>query len=285
MIDEGEPIVLDEGEPIVLDEGEPIVLDEDIPKKVMMKVTHNLTKIEKEQRILRRHESDREVFEEVFDKSTLMILYHIMNTGIFSILNGVVASGKESRVYWGVTDKNKNVAVKIYLITCVEFKNRLQYIVDDPRFNSVKKGMRNIVKLWARKEFKNLRTAYNAEIPVPKPIYVKDNVLVTQFIGEDGVHAPTLNVCEVSQKYYTEILEIISKLYKAKLVHADLSEYNIFLHNNKIMLFDFGSAVHIAHPNAEQFLIRDISNINRFFNKKGFDVYELKRAMEIVKKD
>jgi len=50
------------------------------------------------------------------------------------------------------------------------------------------------------------------------------------------------------------------------------------------MLFDFGSAVDVAHPNMKQFLIRDISNINKFFSKNEVEVYDLDRAMKLVKK-
>jgi|GEM_PF-3029370 len=90
--------------------------EEEISAKLDRKVEHNLARLEREQRILRTHESERAVFEEVFDKPTLMILYDIMNAGIFNKLNGVVASGKESRVYWGVTSNKTNVAVKITLL-------------------------------------------------------------------------------------------------------------------------------------------------------------------------
>ena len=258
--------------------------EEEIPKRISKKVLYNLVRLEKEQRILRHHESDIAVFEEVFDKSTLMTLYDIMNANVFSYLNGVVASGKESRVYWGVRDDDSSVAVKIYLVGSAEFKRRLQYIAGDPRFGDIKKGMRNIVNLWARKEFKNLKTAYESKVPVPEPIHVKSNVLVMEFIGENGVPAPTLNACKVTSKHYIEVLKAASKLYKANLVHADLSEYNIFLHGKKLILFDFGSAVNIAHPNSQEFLARDIYNINRFFSKRGIKVYDLDRAIKMVKK-
>ncbi|MEM2759853.1 MAG: serine protein kinase RIO [Nitrososphaerales archaeon] len=258
--------------------------DEDIPQKLDKRVAYSLAKLEKEQRILRTHESERAVFEEVFDKPTLMTLYDMMNANVFKQLNGVVASGKESRVYWGVTSSNASVAVKICLVASAEFKNRLKYIAGDPRFRNVKKGMRNIVGVWARKEFSNLKRAYYSKVPVPRPIFVKENVLVMEFIGEDGTPAPTLNTCEVTHKHYVGALKTMSKLYKAKLVHADLSEFNIFLHKDKkIILFDFGSAVDIAHPNSDQFLIRDISNVNRFFSKRGIDVYDLNKAIKAVK--
>ena len=258
--------------------------EEEIPERISKKVLYNLVNLEKQQRILRHHESEIAVFEEVFDRKTLMTLYDIMNANVFRYLNGVVASGKESRVYWGVRDDNSSVAVKIYLVASAEFKRRLQYIAGDPRFGHVKKGMRNIVHLWARKEFRNLKTAYGAKVLVPEPLYVKDNVLVMEFIGEDGVPAPLINNCEVTQKHYADVLKAVAKLYKAKLVHADLSDYNIFLHGKKIILFDFGSAVHIAHPNSQEFLVRDISNVNRFFSKRGIKVYDLDRAIKMVKK-
>lgn len=259
-------------------------MSEELPKNISKKIAHGLLRVEKEQRILRSHESERAVFEEVFDKATLMTLYDIMNAGIFNRLNGVVASGKESRIYWGVTAGNNIVAVKIYLVASAEFKRRLQYIAGDPRFGKIKKGMRNIVNLWARKEFKNLRIAYDAKVPVPEPLYVKGNVLVIEFIGKNGTPAPSLNECDVSRKHYLEVLKVVSKLYKAGLVHSDLSEFNVFLHNNKIILFDFGSAVDVSHPHAEQFLMRDISNINRFFSKRGIEVYNIDRAIKMVKK-
>lgn len=257
---------------------------EDIPARITKRVVYDLLRHEREQRVLRRHESDVEVFEEVFDKPTLLTLYDLMNARVLAYLNGVVASGKESRVYWGVREDGSSVAVKIYLVASAEFRHRMQYIVGDPRFRSVKKGIRNVVKLWARKEFRNLDQAQRAGVPVPEPHEVKGNVLVMEFIGRDGVPAPTLNECEVSKKHYTQVLEGVSRLYEAGLVHADLSEYNIFLHEGRIVIFDIGSAVDISHPNAGRFLIRDITNINRFFAKHGVSVYDVNRIVRMVKR-
>ena len=67
---------------------------------------------------------------------------------------------------------------------------------------------------------------------------------------------------------------MIRQLYKgAGLVHADLSEYNIFKPAPKQrVLFDMGSAVLASHPESRELLLRDITNVVRFFNKRG--VYE-----------
>lgn len=257
-------------------------MEDDLSKKISKKIIRDIYRHEKEQRYRIHDKDERETVEEVFDKHTLLTLYDIMNRGIIDELHGVIDAGKESRVYLGIKDKQK-LAVKIFLVSTAEFRKRLQYILGDPRFRVIKKGMRNLVNLWARKEFVNLRTAYNNNIPVPKPIYNKENILVMEFIGNDE-RAPTLNEYpNITNTHYEQVITIINKLYNANLVHADLSEFNIFIHNNKIILFDFGSAVEIAHPNADYFLTRDVSNINRFFSKKGINVYELEEVISKVK--
>lgn len=42
--------------------------------------------------------------------------------------------------------------------------------------------------------------------------------------------------------------------------------------DGKLIIFDFGSAVDIRHPNAKEFLERDIKNITKFFIKRGLTV-------------
>lgn len=250
--------------------------------KALKKVYEKLFRYEKESRIKVKRSEDYEVVEAVFDKPTLMTLYSIMNAGIFDYLNGVVSTGKEARVYWGVKG-DKDVAVKIYYTVTSSFKNRIMYMIGDPRFVSFKKTSRGLTEVWAKKEFKNLKQAYDAGVRVPKPIYVKSNVLVMEFIGENGRPAPLLAESIVSQRDYYEILEMVKKLYKkANIVHADLSEYNIFKYRGKLILFDFGSGVDIAHPEALEFLIRDINNINRFFLKRGLKIKDARQILREV---
>ncbi len=259
--------------------------DDKYADRIDKKVLRELIRIDREQRTKIKDESLIKVKEEVFDTKTLLTLYSLINAGYLSHLNGVVASGKESRVYWGIAEDGSSVAVKIYLVATAEFRHRLQYIVGDPRFKKVKKGISNIVTLWARKEFKNLSRAYNASIRVPKPIHVKGNILLMEFIGDDGVPAPTLNNCSyVSKEHYMQIIDSIKRLYvDAELVHADLSEFNIFLYKDSIVIFDFGSAVDIKHPNANLFLQRDIANVNRFFSKRGIDIIDEQRIIDEIK--
>jgi len=225
------------------------------------------------------------VVNEVLDKPTVMTLYKMITDHIIAYVNGSISAGKESVLFWGVDENNVNVALKIYLVSTSNFKKREPYITGDPRFSHLKKGTKNLVYLWARKEFRNLSQCHDAGIPVPKPIYVTNNVLAMEFIGENGAPCKSLLVSEVDENDYNQAISIIKDLYhKAKLVHGDFSEYNIFKTDKGLVVFDLGSAVDLRHPNAQEFLKRDIYNITRFFNKRGIPVENSDELFEEIVK-
>lgn len=241
-------------------------------------------KVDRRDRVILKNEEEREVFEEVFDRRTLMILYEMVNKEAFSYLNGVISSGKEARVYWGVKSDGTDVAVKIYLVASSDYKRRLRYIVGDPRFNKMRKDSRGIAELWARKEFINLRQCSDAGVSVPRPFAFQGNVVVMQFIGIEGVPAPLLVNSEIEKRDYTRIVKSLELIYKkAELVHSDLSEYNVLKYNDELAIIDFGSAVSNKHPSAEEYLKRDVTNINRFFEKKGIPVIENEKLLARIR--
>ena len=215
-----------------------------------------------------------ETVEEVFDSETLLALYEVMRRGVVSKVYGVISSGKEARVYWAKNRKGEDLALKIYLTMTAEFRKSIwKYIYGDPRFEGMSpRNIKQLIYLWTRKEFRNLKRLFEAGVRVPKPIYVYKNILVMEFIGEDGVRAPLLKevyrdlTLEQHKYIFDKVVEYIARAYHiAKLVHADLSEYNIMIYNDEPIIIDVSQAVHIAHANALEFLRRDISNIVRFF--------------------
>jgi len=60
-------------------------------------------------------------------------------------------------------------------------------------------------------------------------------------------------------------MENVGKLYKAGLIHADLSEYNILM-GKKIYFIDFAQGTIKDSIMAQDFLKRDIENITRYFS-------------------
>ena len=71
----------------------------------------------------------------------------------------------------------------------------------------------------------------------------------------DGKPEPTLLESEIDENdYHQQSISLITDLYKkAKLVHGDFSEYNIFKTKNGLKMFDLGSAVDTTHPNTMNF--------------------------------
>ncbi len=229
---------------------------------------------EKASRHLRHDSNERKTVEEVFDKATNFALNELMARGEISYLNGVVRAGKEARVYWGVAADGSPRAVKIYLTASAEFKKRMRYVAGDKRFQQLPNSVRQMIKLWVQKEFKNLKLAAEAGIRVPEALAFNENILVMEFIGNPPAPAPIFAEAEVDALDYKWTINMIRRLYKeADLVHADLSEYNIFKPAPKErVLFDMGSAVLSSHPESKELLLRDITNIVSFFKKRG--VYE-----------
>ncbi|MEM2341554.1 MAG: serine protein kinase RIO [Candidatus Bathyarchaeia archaeon] len=260
-----------------------------LKNKLRKKLEREEKTYETEQLMKEKRSEEYEVLEEVFDRSTLMTIYDFMNNGLIKEIYGVVNSGKESRIYWGINSNDKEIAIKIFLTVSAEFRRgRLPYILGDPRFKNVKRDLRNLVFLWAQKEFKNLSLAYDAKVRVPRPIAIKNNVLIMEFIGKHGVSAPLLREVELKnpERFYHNILLHIKRLYKgASLVHGDLSEYNIMVWKGRPVLFDFSQAVPIEHPNANQFLLRDLENINRYFLKIGVNVIEVEKIYRVITGD
>jgi RIO kinase 1 len=102
----------------------------------LQKFHREAERVDKRDRVILKNEEERSVFEEVFDRKTLMILYDLSNNEAFAYLNGVISSGKEARVYWGVRSDGTDVAVKIYLVSSSDYKKRMQYVEGDPRFEA-----------------------------------------------------------------------------------------------------------------------------------------------------
>ncbi len=233
-----------------------------------------------------KRSEDYQVIEEVFDKSTLMVIYDFMNKGVIDEIHGVVNAGKEARIYWGKDPNGKELAIKIYLTSSAEFKKgMLPYIEGDPRFTHVRRDTRSLIYTWAQKEFKNLQRAKEAGVNVPEALAVQKNVLIMEFIGKNGERAPLMKetALEDAAKVFKHLLNSVKRLYrKAGLVHADLSEYNIMIWKGKPVIFDVAQSVLVKHPMADRFLRRDLENLHRYFKRQVPDIYSVDEMYEKV---
>jgi RIO kinase 1 len=224
---------------------------------------------------LRQHIQDekiRQIFNQVFDQHTILTIHELATKNEFDVLEFLVNAGKEAHVYRAKNLSGFYRAVKIYKIETTAFKNMRKYLEGDMRFKDVKRNRRSLVFQWTRKEFRNLQELEKAGVRVPAPFVFKNNVLVMEFIGEKGVAAPLLKEKPVKDihQLYEQLVECIARmLYKAKLVHADLSEYNILNLKECPVIIDCGQAVLTTHPHAREFFERDIKNMASYFSKMG----------------
>jgi RIO kinase 1 len=236
--------------------------------------------------------SQRAVFGDVFDDATLMVLYGLAKKGYIDAMGGSVSTGKEANIFHAISNEYGEIAVKIFMMSTANFNAMKEYILGDPRFIGIKHARKDIILAWAKKEFKNLTRAKNAGVRVPEPYVVKRNILLMEFIGNDGVPMPQLKDVKMTQddaeSIFNRIVEYMSLLYaRAELIHADLSEYNILVDLNDMspVIIDMGQSVTTDHFNAETFLIRDINNVARFFNKLNLRINEEKMMTMIKEKE
>jgi RIO kinase 1 len=213
--------------------------------------------------------------ESVFDERTVFTLNKLLINGPLARIEGIISAGKEANIYLGYDLEGKEVAIKIYKIDSNTSKWMKNYIIGDPRFKKIPRNASKIIFLWASKEYKNLKRAYKVGLSVPNPLFVKNNILLMEYIGFASIPAPLLKDIKRPKepiKLMNELLTFIRDLYhNAKLVHGDLSEFNILYHNQKPIVIDISQAVSIHHPKAEVFLVRDIKNIFNYFKKLGVE--------------
>ena len=250
------------------------------------KLRRRVARYEVQELMKTKRSEEMDSLEEVFDRSTLMTVYHLLNTGHIRNIHGVVRSGKEARLYWGMGQRGKEIAIKIYLTTSADFKKgRMMYIEGDERFKGARRETRALVNLWALKEFRNLKQARSAKINVPTPIKVENNVLLMEFIGHNGTPEPLLRETPLNHpaRVYDKIAEALRRLFqKAELIHGDLSEYNIMMVGTKPVIFDVAQAVPTSHPMARTFLERDLFRLNTYFSKIGVTVPPMERLLPWV---
>ncbi len=212
--------------------------------------------------------------DEVFDKPTMRALSKLISHSHIDTVDYCMSTGKEANVFRATTPEGAHVAVKIYRVHTSSFRSHEQYIWGDPRFQAGGANKREIVSIWATKEFKNLSRFLDAGCRVPTPITVRDNVLLMEFIGEEGLPAPILHKVplEDPQPTIDELVEFVKRAWQdGELVHGDLSEYNVMVMPEELVVIDTAQSVVADHPRARELLDRDVDNLVRFAKKQGLD--------------
>lgn len=234
--------------------------------------------------------ADRATTEQVLDPRTRIILFKLLNQNLIFEINGCISTGKEANVYHAVTESGEHRAIKIYKTSILVFKDRDRYVAGEYRFRHgySKHNPRKMVKVWAEKEMRNLKRLRLAKILCPEPLMLRSHVLLMGFVGDkSGWAAPRLKDAkfndEKAREIYLQIVKIMRKMYQqCKLVHGDLSEYNLLYHKGNLWVIDVSQSVEHDHPNASEFLRKDCSNIHDFFRKRNVDVMSIRDLFDFI---
>lgn len=237
-----------------------------------------------------KDKSDRATVDQVLDPRTIRILSKLINQGHITEIHGCVSTGKEANVYQASTESGEDRVIKVYKTSILIFKDRDKYVQGEFRFRRgyCRSNPRKLVQTWAEKEMRNLARIHASGIPCPKPHVLKSHILVMDMIGRDGLPAPLLKNANVIDKskycsYYYKLVVYMRRLYhECKLVHADLSEFNLILLDDEIYIIDVSQSVEHDHVMALEFLRKDCYNINEFFRKKEVGTLTTRELFDFI---
>ncbi|KAJ3443599.1 serine/threonine-protein kinase rio1 [Anaeramoeba flamelloides] len=265
------------------------------------KVTSEIIETSKKSEKKRNRKDKDHSTSESMDKSTRILLTKFVSQGKLEEINGCVATGKESFVFHGTCPgyddekfdayfEEQDVAIKVFKTATLGYKDRQKYFTGEFRFKGVKysHNPRRLAKLWAEKEFRNLKKMKKHGINCPTAMFLKNNVVVMSFVGKQSTPAPRLKdlkgiTTRRWRQLYKQIICSMRVMYqKVELVHADLSEYNILYSQKKAVIIDASQSIHSQTENALEFLRKDCWNITKFFKSKGVKCWSVRELFGFV---
>lgn len=203
-----------------------------------------------------------------------LALATLTRRGTISALGTQIGEGKESVVCDALG--LGPVAIKFHRVGGRSFSSaRLnrEYMPDDghcPWLIASKKS--------AEREYLALKTLHPA-VSVPLPIDQNRHCVVMSLVSGQNMNRCRL---ERPDEALDEILDNVRKAYRAGIIHADLSEYNILMEDGKCVIIDWPQWMETGHQNAQTILERDLDNILTYFQRKYRVAYDRKDAIRCV---
>ena len=127
---------------------------------------------------------------------------------------------------------------------------------------------------WIAYEFKTLEELYESGADVPKPYAMLKNSIMMEYIGDEGMPAPTLNSMTLdrdeARHLFDRVILNLNLLLQNERIHGDLSAYNILYWDGDITLIDFPQVISPeANPSAWTIFERDVTRVCQYFASQG----------------
>jgi len=193
----------------------------------------------------------------------------ILSSGLAMEVTGLISAGKEADVYLALY-RDAPIAIKAYRL-----------------YRSSHRGG-GPVKLdstgWlAAHEFEMTRQAWKGGCRVPAPARRVENMFSMRYLGDENGPAPRLHDIrpENPRALLDEVLRGVEALAGAGVVHADLSDFNILVHDGKPWFIDFSEAIRVDRTGsvpwirleeARVALDRGMGALRVYFGRLGVEV-------------
>ncbi len=132
-----------------------------------------------------------------------------------------------------------------------------------------------IAEQWAAAEFEALSRLWTTGVAVPYPVQRDGTELLMEFIGSpDGSAAPQLARLRPGgdqlRSLWRQLATTLRGLAALGLAHADLSAYNLLVHEGRLVMIDLPQVVDVVgNPQGPRFLERDVRNVAAWFGSRG----------------
>ena len=220
----------------------------------------------------------------------------LIEDGLVDEVISQLMSGKEATVYVVRCGGDIRCAKVYKEASKRSFKKAVEYqegrkVRNSRRARAMEKGSKfgrsQQEETWQNAEVDALYRLANAGVRVPKPFGCYDGVLLMELITDDeGNVAPRLNdvsmTSELALADHAIIMQYITRMLCAGIVHGDLSEFNVLVDDYGPVIIDLPQAVDAAgNNNARAMLERDVNNMTTYYGQFAPELLITKYAKEI----
>lgn len=222
----------------------------------------------------------------------------LVHNGLVDEVVCQLMSGKEAEVYV-VRSMGEIRCAKVYKdADNRSFSKQAQYQEGRKGKNSrqarameknTKYGRKEQEGAWQNAEVNALHRLAAAGVRVPQVFsYVGGILLMELVVDDNGNNAPRLNDVKLTgaqaREYHRALIAQIVLMLCAGLVHGDLSEYNVLVGNDGLVIIDLPQALDAAgNNNAASLLERDVANMTAYFGRFAPELLATDYGREIWK--
>jgi RIO kinase 2 len=218
-------------------------------------------------------------FRLTFSGYDCLALHVLVKRNVVEALGEPLGVGKESDVYSAKGTNDASIALKFHRLGRISFRQTRRtrgYVADRSHTSWIYQA-----RMAATREFAAMRRAIRSRVEVPKPIdHNRHLVAMGMFQGSQLKDSPLADPPAILRR----VLLDMRRLYcNARIVHGDLSEYNILVaESGRFVIIDWPQSVARNEPGAKALLERDVTNIVEFFARKHNVNVPFQTALDFV---